>query len=278
MKKLALFSAAFIAVAVACDENPASPPLGGYSITATAQQTIAGFPTADGWTVKYTKFIVSFTAAQVQTKSGLIATTGAAQLADLVTGPAIVIADRNRVARIWDEVTFEIAPATADTATASSFGDAGIPGIVGASVYVEGTLTKDAVTKQFGFGLNPDTKYDACSEPQGMSSLPGIEVAANNTDKVDISITPEVLFSDAIGSVATTRANALANADANNDNKIDATELQKTTLDAARNETATYSSPTINTLGEFMNEQARSIVFSWRGNGKCVATPVTAAP
>jgi hypothetical protein len=106
MKLTSLLGVALLVAA--CDENPSTPPLGSVGITAAAAPSIAqDFATNDGWTVKYTQFLVSIAAVNVAGDDRVLAASSTATLIDLVPPDAqTLLSSSNRIARAWQNVNF----------------------------------------------------------------------------------------------------------------------------------------------------------------------------
>jgi hypothetical protein len=273
----------------ACDENPSTPPLGSVGITSAAAPSIAQeLATSDGWTVKYTQFLVSISAINVAGNDRVLAASSSATLINLVPPDAqTLLSSNNRIARAWENVNFEIGPVTADTAIygAATQEDLDLMLAGGFSIFVRATMTRGPETKTLAAGFTPDTKYDACTGTVNGVPTPGLLVPKNGIDTVAIGFTGDVLFFDNL----VTRGHALrgdpiAKADANNDGTVDNAELSAVTLDALRSalvgagQSLYEATPGTSDLNGFIGEQARSIVATFRDTGTCTPTAVTAAP
>lgn len=277
-----------LGLTAACDENPDTPPFGSLELTTSAATVQQGFTTTDGWAVKYTHFVVNVSSVTVQGNDNVIPASATAQVLDLVPPePQVLVTADNRVARAWEKVSFEIAPTTADSAPLGGVSATDVANLAtgGISVFVQGTMTKDAVTKSFSFGFTPDTKYEACTGTLNGLPTPGLVVPKDGKDTAAIGFTGDVLFFDNLVSRGhVLRGDPIAKADANNDGSIDNAELTAVTLDTAR--AAIVPSPGsiyesvdgIADLNGFMNNQARSIVATFRDTGTCTPSAVTAAP
>lgn len=274
---------------VACDENPDTPPLGSLSLTTNAAPSIHdGFTTSDGWAVKYTHFVVNVSAVTVQGNDNVIPASATAQVIDLVPpGSQTLVTADNRVARAWEKVSFEIAPTTADSAPLGGVAPADVANLAtgGISVFVQGTMTKGAVTKTLTFGFTPNTKYEACTGTINGVPTPGLVVPKDGSDTAAIGFAGDVLFFDNLISRGhVLRGDPIAAADANKDGAIDNAELTAVTLDSVR--AAIVPAPGsiyesvdgIKDLNGFMNNQARSIVTTFRDTGSCTPSAVIAAP
>jgi hypothetical protein len=284
----------FIAIATlaltleACDDNPSSQPFGSMDITTSAPDAEKDIVTADGWTVHYDRFLVHFSAVEVAGADGVIATSSDPQIVDQVeAGPKSILSASLRSARAWENVSFQIGPAARKDPAAADAVEIGLVGhkvtpadrdlmqASNLSVYVEGKLTKAAITKTFKWGFTTDTSYADCREPRGATVLRGLVVPPNGNDTANVAMTGGGLFSDALTGAGTLHADAIASADANNDGDVTLDELHAVTLDAARAGGGAYTEVTegqIPDLGEFVSARVPALVTSFRAAGTCTAT------
>lgn len=281
---LVLLSFAACAVSVAaCDENPKQPPLGTVAITTTAPTIETGFATVDGWNVKYTRFLVHVSAINVAGNDGVLTASATGQVLDQVPAPPkVLLESSNRVARAWEDVSFEIGPATADSAPIAPVTDADRDAMIasGTSLFVEGTMTKGTDVKSFQWGLSPRTSYTGCTGSLNGALVPGLIVPTNGTDTGDIVMDGSVLFFDNLATRGhLLRGDPIAAADADNNGVILLTELANVSLDTARASTGLYGPlDGVSDLAAYLNAQARSLVVAFRADGDCRITPIDAAP
>lgn len=187
----------------------------------------------------------------------------------------------NRTARAWENVNLEVAPATEDSALMGAVTEADRTAMVdgGFSVYVEATLTRGTETKTLRAGFTPDTKYEACTATVSGAPRPGLLIPANGSDAATVGLAGDVLFFDNLvtrGHVL--RANTIVAADASGDS---IEELAAVALDATFRAATVglYEQlPGVADLNAYLNEQARSVVATFRDNGTCTTTAVTEAP
>jgi hypothetical protein len=248
--------------------------------TAAAPSIAQDFRTNDGWTVKYTQFLVHIAALDVAGSDGVVAASSSATLINLVPADAqTLLSANNRVARAWENVNFEIAPVTAETAIAGAATqeDHDLMVAGGFSVFVRATMTRGADTKMLAAGFTPDTKYGPCSG--------GLVVPKGGVDTAAIGFTGDVLFFDNLVIRGHgLRADPIAKADANNDGTVDNAELSAVKLEDLRSslvgagQSLYEATAGVEDLNGFMGEQARSIVATFRDAGTCPPASVTAAP
>lgn len=270
---------------LACDVNPSTPPVGSLSLTTSAPTVQQGFATVDGWNVKYNRFLVNVAAVNVAGTDRVLTASSEAQLFDLVPpDPQTLVSADNRTARAWENVNLEVAPATEDSALMGAVTEADRTAMVdgGFSVYVEATLTRGTETKTLRAGFTPDTKYEACTATVSGAPRPGLLIPANGSDAATVGFAGDVLFFDNLvtrGHVL--RADPIVAADASGDGVIDNEELAAVALDATFRAATVglYEQlPGVADLNAYLNEQARSVVATFRDNGTCTTTAVTEAP
>lgn len=271
MKTLSLIAAAALSVIAACDEDPSQPPLGSVSITASAPTLAAGFMTADGWSVKYTKLLVSMTSITVAGSDGVVTASNENNVVNLAsTAPISLLSADNRIARAWQDVSFEIGPATADSVPDAPVAQADVDPLVqdGISVYAEATMTKDNVTKTLQLGFTTDTNYTLCGS--------GVVIPRNGTATADVTFGGEALFADAVVGAHALRGDPIANADGNNDGIVTVAEMNAVSILTARaSGPYTTGGPAADTLGAFVTLEVPAIVLSF-GGGTCTAAAATA--
>lgn len=277
------YVAGMASMSSACQDTASEQPaLGSLTITTSAPSVESEFATTDGWTVKYSRFRVNLTTVTVAGYDGVVTAKAAPQVFEqAIPGAKELLTSANRIARSWEDVSFEIGPATAESAPVAPVTEADRDGMIGTtSVLVEGTMTKAGVTKRFLWGLSPRTQYTSCIGRVDGAFIPGLVVPANGSDTGDIRMDGTVLFFDnlaALGHVL--RGDPIAAADTNNDGQILLTELAAVPLDRARESKGLYGPLAgVEDLAGFLNAQARSIVVSFRAEGDCRITPIDGAP
>lgn len=273
---------------VACDENPTNPPVGEMNITTSAPTVEKEVVTSDGWSIKFDRFLVHMPLVNVAGKDDLVvAATSTPQIIDQVApGPKSILLATVRTARAWEDVSFQIGPATADATPLDPVKEADRDAMAkeGFSIYFEAKATNaaKAVTKTLKIGIKTDTMYSACEGDLNGARVPGLIVPADGTDTADVAMGGDVLFSDDLAS-GILRGESFATADADNDGLVTTSELHALPLDVVRTSTgAPYhvgaEHADVTDLGAFVDELARSIVKSFRSpNGKCTAAAVAAA-
>jgi hypothetical protein len=145
----------------------------------------------------------------------------------------------------------------------------------GLSMYVEGTMKKDDVTKALKLGFTTDPLDKDCAGELNGAFIRGLVVPPDGLDQADVTMSAVGLFADdLVASSAVSRGEAIAAADANADGVITVAELQQVTLDAAKGSGGSYGvgdQADVADLGAFMQALSRKTVTSFRSKGACVA-------
>ncbi len=278
------FSSILISLALACGgaDPTRSGGEGTLSFTTWGEEYIEqGIPAdpeggfADGWTVRYEQFLVSFQSIEVSDQSGEIAAVmpGSKLFDNTVAGVKAIIDFAGVPARAWDRVSYEIAPVTAATELTPSATQADLELMLagGYSLFVSGTASKAQTAKRFAWGFALGTRYDECSSAAGGRQQAGIVLTNNTTLEVELTTHGDHLFYDRLQaspdpSVPTSlRFDALAAADQDEDGEITLAELNATPLDVRLYDPSGLGA--VN-YGAFVSQLART-VGHFRGEGEC---------
>jgi hypothetical protein len=234
----------------------------------------------DGWTIKFGKFLVAFHDIEIaNTRGEVAATMSGSRLVDNVQpGRKDLVSFPGLRAEAWDAVGYQIEPPAADadlvSATAADR-DLMISG--GLSIYVEGTATKDAVSKTFHWGFPIATRYSDCEQSEDEGGRLGIVVTNGGTDTSELTTHGDHFFYDRLQAspsttaVTSLRFDAMAAADTNGDGEVTMAELDAQTLDVTKYNPSPF---TVTTLGGFVTSLART-VGHFRGEGECSVAPIT---
>ncbi|MBN1207230.1 MAG: hypothetical protein JXB05_20260 [Myxococcaceae bacterium] len=227
----------------------------------------------DGWSVKYTKFLVTLGELKVTDGKGAVAaqSTGAKVHDVHRAGPVEVERFTGLEAKDWGEVSYAIAPASAATAGNATAEDLERMRTGGYAVYVEGTGTKGTETKQFAWGFAQDTLYEHCESPDLGE---GVTVPSGGEEVVQLTLHGDHLFFDDLQSPeAKLRFDALAQADgfgfAGPDGVVTLQELELVDLTTLPRDTyGTGGAPNVSNLRDFVSALVRR-VGHFRGEGEC---------
>jgi hypothetical protein len=237
----------------------------------------------DGWTVRYTKFLVSignFRASRSAAQSDKLSDsrTHVLDMKNLPAGGFILAEFPSVTAARWDKVGFDMPNAAAASACAPgvSTADCALMKGNGYSVYVEATFSKangqscrpgvtpaDCVPRAshtIAWGLKAGTAFDDCAPPQGDA---GFAVPTSGTVQVKPTIHGDHWFFSNItqgAEMTERRAQWIVDADADRNGS--------TTLDELRLATAAalFPSPTYNLSGALASMECATV-----SSGYCYA-------
>lgn len=235
-----------------------------------ATATSAGFE--NGWTLRYTKFLVNVGNVRMATGAGAVGGTLAAfKVYDLHTfaGPTVIGRFNGVEAVRYDDVSYAIAPADAtSTAGNATAADLALMQSNRYTLYVEGTASKTGVPDvriRWGFGGHTD--FTACHDAANQA---GLAVPTSGTAPLQLTIHGDHLYYDDLENPeARTRFDAIAAADRDGDREVTLDELamvQLTSLPMTQ-----YGSgpvPNIRTLRDFVT-YLTSTVGHFNGEGHC---------
>ena len=227
---------------------------------------------ADGWTVKYSKFLVTLGELKVSTHDETAAEQASSKVYDVhKPGPVVVAIFKDLAAREWDHVSYAIAPVAGATAGNADAQDLERMKSEGYSLYVEGTATKGSVTKRFAWGFATNTLYEHCESPDRGA---GVTVPKGGEESVELTIHGDHLFFDDLQSpTAKMRFDALAAADklgiAGPDGEVTLEELAAVDLtELPQGQYGTGGAGNVRNLRDFVTALVRT-VGHFRGEGEC---------
>jgi len=237
----------------------------------------------DGWTVKYSKFLVNFQKIQVADAKGNVAAAmdGSMLFDNHVEGEKSIIDFSDVEAKTWQHVSYEIAPVTDDTILSKSATDEDKQMMIdgGYSFYVDAAASKDDVVKHYAWGFAIGTRYERChSEQDGKDEL-GVVVTNNGNVAVQLTTHGDHLYYDRLQSspdaaiVTSLRFDTLAAADKDDDGEITLEELAAAALNVkscSDKPVPCYDPSGLGaaTQGAFVTSLARTIGH-FRGEGEC---------
>jgi hypothetical protein len=233
-------------------------PVGDVTLTTWGEDFIEqGIPATvfeDGYSVRYTKFLVVIKDFTMATQTGVQGPTQSApQMVDLTQPGPLELGNFTDVDALkYDRVSYGIGPSSDEPK----------------SVQLEGTLSKGTESKHFAWSFTLDTHYSQCSNPDFGE---GVTVPNGGSETVELTIHGDHLWYDDLASPdAKVRGTAIANADANSDGEITQAELtavQLTTLPIDQYGTGTVGN--VKTLNDFVTALVRTLGH-FRGEGECV--------
>lgn len=237
----------------------------------------AAFP-RDGWSVKYSKFLVVFHGVTVGDSAGTVAATLATpKLFDLTRpGEKEIVTFAGLEAKSWDRVSYQLGPMTTDAVLAPGVTDADKQLLLAAKahLHVEGVVTKGGVAKRLNWTFAAPTLLVECEGELGGKKTLGVTVTNGGTDTVQLTMHGDHLFYDDLQAAnAVPRFDAIAKADADGDGEVTLEELAAVRLyaiDPADGGYGTGAAANVNTLRDFVTALSRTIGH-YRGEGECFA-------
>lgn len=257
----------FLALLTACE-----PPLSIVKFTTWGEAFIEeGIPASafeDGWSVKFTKFLLVIKETTVaDTKGGIGSAQTGAKAFDLVKKGPVEVYAGTAPAKSWEVVRYTIGPDTNAEAENIEAGDLSLLKSRSSSVMVFGSATKAGVTKSFEWAFATTTLYDECERAEGKGK--GVTVIPGREVTVQLTVHGDHFFYDQLSGDAKLRFDAIAAADANNDNRVTLDELGMVALDRLpMGQYGTTGVANVRTLREFVMQSARTIGH-FDGEGEC---------
>lgn len=263
----------------------AEEPVGSGSVAFTSwgedyiEAEIPAADFADGWTIKFTKFLVVIGNVRVSDAAGTVGgQMEATQLIDHhAPGVKPIVTFDNLAAKPWTDVSYSIVPAAMTTTlgNGATAADLTMMTTQGYAVYVEGSAEKGAVKKTYHWGFSVPTKYIECMGDKDGRLVKGVLVTNGGTDNVELTIHGDHFFYDDLQSPdAVRRFDAIASTDADADGEITIAELTQKKLvdiDPSSGGYGTGNLANVNDLGAFVTELSRT-VGHFRGEGECVVS------
>ncbi len=235
-------------------------------VTATA----AGFE--NGWTLRYTKFLVNLGEVRLAAADGAVAgALPAYRVWDLhtFTGPRVIGTFASASAQRFDAFSYALSPTTAtSTAGNATAADVQLMQSGRYSVYVEGTASKSgAPDVRIRWGFTGRTDFSACHDASGQ---PGIAVPSGGSASAQVTIHGDHLFYDDLENPeARVRFDAIAAADANGDHEVTLDELAMVQLTSLpMTQYGTGPVPNVRSLRDFITYLVAT-VGHFNGEGHC---------
>jgi hypothetical protein len=249
---------------------------------ASAPMTADGF--TDGWSVHYTKFLVSYHGITLADAAGKVAARMDTPRFVDNTKPGVkeLITFPELDAKAYSQVSYEIKPAVSGAMIVGGADPADLAMMVanGYSIYVAGKAINGARTKTFEWGFKTQTHYADChsAEENGITTE-GVVITNNQTDESQLTTHGDHLFYDSLQTGDSAKPTLLrfeekAAADADNDGEVTLQELCRQHIDPAVYNTSGLPGATI---GDFVISLART-VGHFRGEGECTIKRIDPAP
>jgi hypothetical protein len=204
-------SSIFVAAFTACGDGDGASGVGELRIEISGEEASReGYPVGsgddeiafiDGWTLEFTKVLVSLTDFTLRTSDGDDAELDAeAVVADLHLGEPRLWSFEGVPARRWDRVGYRYAPPTAGARKANEVDDADLERMAdeGYSLLIAATAKKDgrSVELEYGFAF----RVDMTECVNGQDETDGVVVANNAVNQAQITVHLDHLFFDSYAS------------------------------------------------------------------------------
>ncbi|CAN5786002.1 hypothetical protein BH09MYX1_BH09MYX1_45630 [soil metagenome] len=278
-----LFIAPFALAALAACSSDSSSGSGTSAFITWGEDyienEIPGADFADGWTIKYDKFLVNFGTFKIADGTTVGAETPKAYLIDNhKPGRKALVAFPGLAAKNWTSVSYQIQPVNGDTtnigASEPDFAEMKTKGL---AIWVTATATKGAIVKTYDWQFTTKTLYTGCKCDVNGKEVDGTLVTNGGTDSMELTTHGDHFFYDDLQSPdAKRRFDNFAAADANTDGKVTLDELSAVkliTLDPKNGPYGTGGASGINDLGAFVTALSRTIGH-FRGEGECQSKPL----
>jgi hypothetical protein len=286
MKTLASIAAGLVTLAscaaIGCDGGGNEPSSGTGTVTFTTwgePYIEQGIPTdafADGWSARYTRFLVLLGDIRIADEEGEVAAEDPRfHLVDhVVPGVKRLGSFTELEAKAWTHVSYQTSPvsdrSTILVGSGATEADADFMVANGCHAYVEGSITDGNVTKTFRWCLGVPTLLDGCEGEIDGKLTEGVVVTDGGEDQVELTIHGDHFFYDDLQAAdASLRGQAIADADADADGEVTLDELAAVDLDDLPPDTyGTGSATSVANLRDFMQFLSRT-VGHYRGEGEC---------
>jgi hypothetical protein len=271
----------------ACGDDTGGAEAGTGKVTFTTwgeeyiEQQIPAEELADGWSVKYSKFLVFVGNIRVGDKAGAEAARkdGFFLINHVTPGVKPLVSFDGIEAKSWDRVSYEVRPVT-DASQVELVGgateadrDAMITNAC--HLFVEGTLSKSGEdSKTFSWCLGLPTLLDDCQGEIDGKLTPGAVVTEGGEDQIELTIHGDHLFYDNLQSPdALVKAQVYVDSDGADgsepDGEITLAELEAVDLDDLPPDAyGTGSATGIENLRDYITFSSRT-VGHYRGEGEC---------
>jgi hypothetical protein len=239
----------------------------------------------DGWSVQFSKFIVSFGAIDVHGTDGAMGvTTTDRYVADLHEADAALPTFDGLASRHWEHFGFEISPPDATSKVIGNVEDPVVQTMIAGkyNYLLQGTATKGAEVISFSYGIASATKNTDCKY-EGAS---GILIQSDMTAEAEITIHAAHVFFDALESESAALRFDAMGAVCGTDKKLDIGEVASQALSALKDATGmplkdASGNPVVYNTGSvqlptpdllaFM-QYSSSRMAHLNGNGTCTVT------
>jgi hypothetical protein len=237
----------------------------------------AGIPAsefADGWSVKYDRFLVTLGDITIADADGNVgARSPGFTLVDHVSPGVKPVTSVTLGAKAWEQVSYQTSPPPADglvVGAGATEADRDAMLAAGCHLRAVGALTNGAVTKSFDWCFGIPTLLDACEGELDGKLTKGVVVTEGGEEQVQLTIHGDHLFYDDLQAAnAVLRGQAIADADADADGVVTLEELAAVDLDDLPPEHyGTGSASSVANLRDYVSFLSRTMGH-YRGEGEC---------
>lgn len=239
------------------------------------EQEIPADAFADGYSVKYTKFLIVVGEMKIADDAGEGESTPSYYLINHVEpGVKALTSFADLAAADYTSASYTMGAANAAMDLKLVGGvtqaDADMMKASAYHLYVEGNLSKGGVSKSFKWGFSSQTHLEECEGELDGKKVVGVVVTDGGDDVVELTIHGDHLFYDDLQSpAALVRGDVIFAADTNMDNAIDMAELEAVKLTSLlTGQYGTGGVAGVNDLKAFVSFLSKT-VGHWRGEGEC---------
>lgn len=238
----------------------------------------------DGWSVKFSKFLVAYSALRIADDDGrVVAELDAPRVFDLVKksqGTPKKLGSFELEAKAWPDLSYQIGPISREVTAGdgATVADIDLLFTNQASIHVEGNATSpNGLHKAFAWDFSTATRFEHCFGEQDGKEVEGVLVTNGGTQQVELTVHGDHLFYDDLQAESgAPRFQILAESDANNDGEVTLRELDLVPLYTILPSQGSYGTGAlgnVDTLGQYVRMLARTIGH-YRGEGSCVSKQV----
>ena len=170
---------------------------------------VTGFPVpgepelafADGWSVRFEKYLVAIGRVRVAgADGGKALQDDEIVVVDLTKGEQQLFRFDDLPARRWERFGYDILPPTSETRVVGAIAGPDVARMVAGrfNYWIEGTATKGDETRTFAWGIAAPTRNDDCVD--SADGKPGVVIRNNATATYQITLHLDHLFYDRLGS------------------------------------------------------------------------------
>jgi hypothetical protein len=240
------------------------------------EQGIPSSEFADGWGVTYQRFLILIGDIHVADAEGQVAAEkpNFVLVDHVAPGPKPIASFDGVEAKAWTHVSYQTSPVADASQIELGPGatDADVQSMVsgGCHVYAEGTLSNGTDSKTFAWCLGVPTLLDACEGEVDGKLTEGVVVTEGGNDQVELTVHGDHLFYDDLQSAsAVLRAQAIADADADDDGEVTLDELAAVDIDDLPPDSYGLGSTTgVANLRDYVAFLSRTLGH-FRGEGEC---------